>query len=701
MRRSQFLSFLLAILLLTGSLPTPGKASPASNSDRPVRLALLDYIPSAMTTLAVQGNYAYVGAGPSLLVIDLSDPAHLRRVAYRLLPAMAKQVAVSPGRVYVLTDKDTLHADDNQIFIFNIANPEKPELIGNFGPANIFTFAAAGTRLILGGSDGVSILDVSDPHNYVWTVFASQPDTISGFISKIIITGNTALVAISGYIDSGHPKIWVLNISDPGQLKLTGKLEGSDLPLFITDLAISGDILALAGYNDAGYSFPKFDLIDLSDPAHPVTLSSNPLTTSGEGTSIAILDQTVYVAAQDQLISAYDIRDPAAPVMIGQGEDPVWGLATANSLIYVAAGASGLAIYAGQGPGGLLKRGSLLGIGAAEDLAVQDHRLYIADGGLPVYGVDYSSGGLAIASVPPHGQTEVIGKLMQGGHGVNVEVDKEQAYLVAGSCFLRSMSCDQALNILDVSNPQAPSLLGSYQLERDDNGQPYAELLSIHNHIAYINTKSVYSDEKGLAVLDVSEPSTPTLLSLYQPPIPPHERYGSSNLVGAAITGTYGLLSITTQADDVFTNTLQVFDISNPLTFIKLTSYSMFFPLSIFVQGQLGFVVDRDRPWPGETLRFLDLIQLPQVQVLSSKAFSNAIQDVAYDGRYAYVADGEAGLHVIDLADPYSPQEVFVYHTPGNAVAVAVDGDWVYLADENGGVLIFRKVTPQFYLPFL
>ena len=107
MRRSQLLSTFLVIFLLTANLPSASKASPASEGGRPIRLALLDYIPPAMTTLAVQGNYAYVGAGPSLLVIDISDPAHPRRVAYRLLPVMAKQVAVSPGRVYLLTDMDT------------------------------------------------------------------------------------------------------------------------------------------------------------------------------------------------------------------------------------------------------------------------------------------------------------------------------------------------------------------------------------------------------------------------------------------------------------------------------------------------------------------------------------------------------------------------------------------------------------------
>jgi hypothetical protein len=65
---------------------------------------------------------------------------------------------------------------------------------------------------------------------------------------------------------------------------------------------------------------------------------------------------------------------------------------------------------------------------------------------------------------------------------------------------------------------------------------------------------------------------------------------------------------------------------------------------------------------------------------------------VAVSGTYAYVADSDAGLSVIDIADPLNPQVVGNVTTPDAASAtdidwgVAVSGDWVYLAD--GGVRI-------------
>ena len=133
--------------------------------------------------------------------------------------------------------------------------------------------------------------------------------------------------------------------------------------------------------------------------------------------SAVILNQRVYAASQGDPIAVYDMSNLSAPVLISQGEDLVWDLVSANDLVYVAAGALGLAIYDSQGPSSLLKRGSLLGIGTAEDVAVQGKTLFFSDGGVEAYFYDYLSGGLVSATVPQPGQAEGIGKLQQEGHG--------------------------------------------------------------------------------------------------------------------------------------------------------------------------------------------------------------------------------------------------------------------------------------------
>jgi len=53
---------------------------------------------------------------------------------------------------------------------------------------------------------------------------------------------------------------------------------------------------------------------------------------------------------------------------------------------------------------------------------------------------------------------------------------------------------------------------------------------------------------------------------------------------------------------------------------------------------------------------------------------------VFVSGNYAYVANGSAGLRVIDISDPSSPFEVGYCNTPRCALGVFVSGNYAYVA---------------------
>ena len=55
--------------------------------------------------------------------------------------------------------------------------------------------------------------------------------------------------------------------------------------------------------------------------------------------------------------------------------------------------------------------------------------------------------------------------------------------------------------------------------------------------------------------------------------------------------------------------------------------------------------------------------------------------DVCLDGRYAYMAAGEAGLQIFDISDPTGPFWVAWVDTPGYAQGVAIYGGCAYVAD--------------------
>ncbi len=68
---------------------------------------------------------------------------------------------------------------------------------------------------------------------------------------------------------------------------------------------------------------------------------------------------------------------------------------------------------------------------------------------------------------------------------------------------------------------------------------------------------------------------------------------------------------------------------------------------------------------------------------------------VAIAGSYAYLADSESGLRVIDVRTPWAPVEVGFLDTPGSALAVAVAGGFAYVADNDAGLRVIDVRTPS------
>ena len=64
-------------------------------------------------------------------------------------------------------------------------------------------------------------------------------------------------------------------------------------------------------------------------------------------------------------------------------------------------------------------------------------------------------------------------------------------------------------------------------------------------------------------------------------------------------------------------------------------------------------------------------------------------------GDYAYIADWEGGLRIIDISNPAAPTEIGFYATPGLAQAVTVAGNHAYSADGNSGLRIIDISNPS------
>ena len=84
----------------------------------------------------------------------------------------------------------------------------------------------------------------------------------------------------------------------------------------------------------------------------------------------------------------------------------------------------------------------------------------------------------------------------------------------------------------------------------------------------------------------------------------------------------------------------------------------------------------------------------PQLGPTGSYDTTDYARDVTVVGNYAYVADSNSGLVVVDVSDPLNPTRVGSYDTLDYARAVAVAGDYAYVADSNSGLVVIDVSDP-------
>jgi hypothetical protein len=91
-------------------------------------------------------------------------------------------------------------------------------------------------------------------------------------------------------------------------------------------------------------------------------------------------------------------------------------------------------------------------------------------------------------------------------------------------------------------------------------------------------------------------------------------------------------------------------------------------------------------------LQVVDLSNPASPQTLSTVDTQDYAADVAILNRppftYALVADWNAGVQVVDVTNPQTPVTVAVVNTPGRAQAVSVSGDYAYVADDFAGMQV-------------
>ena len=330
-----------------------------SDPSSPLAVARVD-TPDIAEDVVVEGSYAYVAdVGGGLRVIDIADPTSPVEVgSYRpdrptATGEYARSVAVSGNYAYVANFYGGLQ-------IVDISTPSNPEARGSCaGWPNVASgVAVVGERVYLAGTDGLIVVDVSDPDAPM--VVGKETNTFSGYLYSVAISGPY------GYVGDSDGMV-VVNLSDPDNPAAEGRLD-ADMGRGIS-LMQHADCIYLAAGNDG------LVVVDVSDPGAPTKVGSYSVP-MGRPKDIAVSGEYAYVAALERGLQIVNVSDPSSLTSAGSYEPggEVVGVTLPQegplTYAYLACGNEGISIVDVSDPEAPVLAASFDTPGFARDVAV-------------------------------------------------------------------------------------------------------------------------------------------------------------------------------------------------------------------------------------------------------------------------------------------------------------------------------------------
>jgi len=438
-----------------------------------------------------------------------------------------------------------------------------------------------------------------------------------------------------------------------------------DTPRLEREVAISGTkaYVVTNDYSVDGTS--SLQVIDLSNPTSPTILGS--VIFPGEGWDVSVSGSWAYVANSNQGLRVIDVSNPASPSSVATLHTPgnnARGVAVCGTLAYVADCSAGIQIIDVSNPAAPTIIGYANTPACALDVAVSGTLAYVAA----------NVAGLQIIDVSNPMSPSWLGRLDTPYSADKVAVTGTTALVV-----------DDDLYIIDVSNPWSPALLQQVYA----SGGAYD--VAVSAGVAYLAT-----NWDGLVLLDITKTETPYASWL-----------GNFELSGAAwavaVSSRLAVVVMRSTSGPQQLSGLEVFDASNP-EFAPVIGY-LDHGQSVAVNGTRIYTTDRIStsacPYPNPPCQSrLSVFDRPNTSLsitlpLGIVNTPGHAFGIAAAGTTAYVADGEAGLEVVDVSNPSSPQIIGNANTPGEAVDVVVSGVMAYVADGPSGLQVINLSNPS------
>lgn len=586
--------------------------------------------------LVVAGDHLYVADGTNgLQVLDIRDPANLKRIGGHATINAALAVKVAGGRAYVATGKGGL-------LMFDVSDPAEPRLIGSHA-AKSFTADVAvvgGHAYLADAYAGLEVVDVSDPAHPV--LVSNYGEKLSpglwayGNASAVAVSGSTAWLMLSS---SGFLGIDIQDPANPMQITPLPSPHFGD-PYYagtFANIAITDTAFCYVG--NFGWA--------ISDRKTGKAVRSQGSQIDSSAFGVTIAADFAYVVGIGGGLYIVELGKATSPRLVGSFRIPVkpTDLAVAKGHAYVLGVEDGLTVIDVTPPANPQQRSSEIrgpGPGYFQDgTAFGNHAYTVSDAALHVFDIQDRTNPI------------IVGTNSSGGGSV-VAVSGSYAYVLSSSA---------GLSILDIREPTRPQLVGT-----NISGGGHAVAAS--GNYAYVFTNA------SLTVFDASDPTHPTQVGAYVLNIP--HFFVVFHLV---VDGGFAYVS-------TFNDGFHIIDVRDPTSPRLAGSLPDSGPLA--VAGGYAYLGS----YPG--LKVIDVRDPTLPRIAGVYDYSGEPVSLAVHERYVYILGG--GLRVVDVSIPSAPRRVggnpkFNFR-PFARHRVWADGESVVASQGFDGVTIYDAFRP-------
>lgn len=141
-------------------------------------------------------------------------------------------------------------------------------------------------------------------------------------------------------------------------------------------------------------------------------------------------------------------------------------------------------------------------------------------------------------------------------------------------------------------------------------------------------------------------------------------------------------------------NSLSIYDFSDPNSPQYIRSFKGFYPQSIDVKGAYAYCGNENH----DIIATFDISNPASPNIISEVKmgtdYLSSAHDVDIGGEYLYVANGTSGLYVLDIGNPGYPEIISTLDMNGDSLSIEVSGDYAYMVSADYGLEIVNISNP-------